>query len=177
MEKLFIILSIVGCIGFSGKDQELVRLIDNTQWTLTSFTADDPFTEMQPTAFECEPGNYGTEFYGDDVWFSIQTDKCNYITISQPLLKDVRQGDYITINIFHFSLTAPANSQANLALAVGNEVVWQTAIPIPSNSGAVLEAFQATSDYAAGTPVIFHIDNHGQNSYHLIDIVLGDYSR
>jgi hypothetical protein len=48
--------------------------------------------------------------------------------------------------------------------------VWEGELPIPSPAAEIVEQWQAGADYPAGTPVLFHVNNHGNNEYTLIGV-------
>ena len=53
----------------------------------------------------------------------------------------------------------------NVAVAIGEEVVWSTSPPIPTAAGYFSEDITVESDHPRGTPVVVHLHNHGQNTY------------
>ena len=59
-----------------------------------------------------------------------------------------------------------------MGLAIGNELLWSRQVPIPSGNAFVIE--RIAIDFAApvGTPILFHVDNHGDNEYALIELIL-----
>ena len=70
----------------------------------------------------------------------------------------------------HFPLTAPEQSTARLLVQIGDSRVWERELPIPSPAAEIVEAWEADADYPAGTPVLFHVSNHGNNEYDLIGV-------
>ncbi|HZR80786.1 MAG TPA: hypothetical protein VFD92_06795 [Candidatus Binatia bacterium] len=132
--------------------------------------ASDPFAPLQPPGSFCDPLAHFPEDIGGLPSLGINTTGCNYLTVGQPALFGVRPGDQFFIRTWHFALDAPAPGSAYLAVHVGDDRLWSTEFPIPSPAG--VGTFLVTADFEApaGTPVYFHLQNHGQNSYNLIDV-------
>jgi hypothetical protein len=135
--------------------------------------AQDPFSPLQRPGVFCDPLAHRSELIVGVPSFTVETAGCNYLTIVQPTLAAIQVGDPIYVRIWHFMLTAPAPAVAYLALRVGDDPLWSAEIPIPSNTGLVIETTTATHAAPAGTPIYFHVQNHGENSYNLIDVKVG----
>jgi hypothetical protein len=56
---------------------------------------------------------------------------------------------------------------------LGGDVAWQARVPIPSGSGLLSPEWLASRELPAGTPVHFHLHNHGANSWSLIELSVG----
>lgn len=96
---------------------------------------------------------------------------CNWLTLMQPSLRDVRAGDEVEIRMRHSSLTAPVpNGEAHMVFAVGDEIALDYSVLIPSDFAFPSETWTAPRDYPVGTPLYFHVDNHGSNEYMLIEV-------
>ena len=135
--------------------------------------AADPFSPLQRTDAFCDPLAHRSEPIVGVPSFTIDSAGCNYLTVVQPALVAVRPGDPIYVRIWHFTLTAPAPAVAYLALQAGDDPLWSAQLPIPSATGLVIETTTATRAVAAGAPIYFHLQNHGNNSYNLIDVKVG----
>lgn len=94
---------------------------------------------------------------------------CNWITLEQPSLRNIRAGDEVEVRIRHSTLTAPVSGNARMMLAIGDELALDYEVLIPSDSRIQSEVWTAPKDYPAGTQLLFHVDNHGQNEYMLIE--------
>jgi hypothetical protein len=136
--------------------------------------ARDPFSPLQPSGAFCDPSAVAYELIGGEPSLQINTQGCNYVTLWQPTLTDLRAGDEIYLRVWHFSLTAPAPGTAYLAIQLGDQVVWSTELPIPSEGGLIADQVVAPADAPAGTPIYFHLQNHGENSYNLIQASHGE---
>ena len=56
-----------------------------------------------------------------------------------------------------------------MSFVVGDELVFDVRIPIPFGSEFLTTVWTAPTDYPAGTPLLWHVDNHGNNEYLLIE--------
>jgi hypothetical protein len=95
---------------------------------------------------------------------------CNWLTLEQPSLRDIRAGDRIEVRTYHFKLTAPVAGEARMSLAIGEEIAFEERILIPRDGQFLSNTWTATKSYPAGTPVLWHVDNHGTNEYLLIEV-------
>lgn len=135
--------------------------------------AEDPFSPLQrPDAF-CDPLAHRSEPIVGEPSFTVDSAGCSYLTVVQPTLVPIQPGDPIYVRLWHFALTAPLPAVAYLALQVGDDPLWSTELPIPSSTGLVIETTTATRAAPAGTAIYFHLQNHGSNSYNLIDVKVG----
>jgi hypothetical protein len=136
----------------------------------------DPFSPLQlPEAF-CDPLAHRPEPVAGEPSYGVDTGGCSYLTVRQPSLVAIEPGDRIFLRVFHFALWAPEPAVAYLSVQVGENPVWSTTIAIPSDSALVRPIATADFGAPAGSPVYFHVQNHGLNSYNLIEIRVGGAS-
>lgn len=129
--------------------------------------AADPFAD-RPSDDTCTLG-FGLE----DGLFEVDAELCLYGAFSAPSLADVRAGDLIEAVIVHDALfSEEPGAESHLGVAIGDEVGWETTIPIPADAGFLRPTWTATADAPAGTPIHFHIHNHGVNTYRLVAITV-----
>ncbi|MDP6943055.1 MAG: hypothetical protein QF464_02805 [Myxococcota bacterium] len=151
----------------------VASLVDHTLWAVVP-QQEDPFYPEDDTEVEpCPASQYGPEVQGDDVWFSVETVNCNYLTVQQPLLVDVPSGAQLRVRVWHFEFTYAEGTYVH-AIAVGEppDTLWETEAPLPLTSGGLLpfELVPITRPLTAGEPVYWHLRNHGLNSWHLIEV-------
>ncbi len=179
---------VVGC--GSSVQSDPGPLVDNTQWRQTAdgeefFGAPPADATCPPPEGECPdfetdecvevPPTCRVSFVAECLTpftvLSVYTAVCNWITLQQPSLRTIRAGDEIEIRAFHFVLTAPFNAEARISLTLGDEMIFDEAIEIPQlESDSINGTWIATKDFEAGTPMLFHVDNHGANEYLLIEV-------
>ncbi|MEL6180357.1 MAG: hypothetical protein AAFS10_15470, partial [Myxococcota bacterium] len=95
-----------------------------------------------------------------------------YVTIRQPILRTLHAGDRLEGRIWHFDLTAPGPGDAYVAYSLDGEIVWESDVRIPSSSGLILPAWEMTRTIPEGTSIYFHLNNHGSNSWSVIDLLV-----
>ncbi|MGD8607886.1 MAG: hypothetical protein PVH21_11365 [Myxococcales bacterium] len=95
---------------------------------------------------------------------------CNWLTLQQPSLRDVRAGDRIEVRAYHFALTEPLGEEARMSFVIGDELVFDETILIPRDGEFLTNTWTAPKDYPAGTPVLWHVNNHGSNEYLLVEV-------
>lgn len=96
--------------------------------------------------------------------------RCNWITLEQPSLRPIRAGAEIELRAFHFALTTPFGEQARVALVVGDQLVVERLIQIPQPFNFITASWVADRDFPEGTRILFHVDNHGNNEYGLVEL-------
>lgn len=101
---------------------------------------------------------------------SVMTQFCSHVTVEQPLLHALEQGDSLRLRFWHSELTAPSSSEANVALLIGEQLIWSEQFPIPMQGEYLDLQLSAPQDFAQGDAVWFHVDNHGANEYSLIEL-------
>lgn len=145
-------------------------LVSPESWAVIP-AADDP-VEDAPQTTMCDPEN-GTkvESLSGEQAFGVSTRNCEYVAVGQTTLAPLSEGDTVFVRAWHFELTAPTDAEAHLAVAIDGETIWQERVPIPSGEGGLLTSeWTATRDIPAGSDVVFHAHNHGNNEYYLLEV-------
>ncbi len=132
----------------------------------------DPFITDDPELVVCKSLDVGPESLGG-VWvYSVQTGECNWHTITQPSTLAMAPGDLLQLRVWHFQLLADGPATAHVHLTIDGEM-WATADEqIPSAGRMIVFDMPVTRAVPEGTDVVFHVDNHGINSWHLVDLIL-----
>lgn len=156
--------------GDAGAGGEAQSLVTHDAWVATS-AAEDPFREERPEDAKCtRVAGFKPELFNEEPSLELQTAFCSYVTLRQRSQAAIRKGDTLRLRIWHFKLLAGEVAQAHLAIMLGETLLWQTNIPIPSDSKLISERFTAPRDIPKGTPLFFHLHNHGANSYHFLEL-------
>ncbi len=178
---------VVGCGTGAGGDPG--PLVDNTRWQQTSngeefFCPPPEGAACAPPQGDCpdlETGEcvdlpptcrvpFVAECFDAFTVLAVYTEVCDWITLEQPSLRAIRAGDEVEIRTFHFQLTAPFDSEARISLTLGDQMIFDERLLIPQPSGPTNGTWTATDDFEAGTPMLFHVNNHGNNEYLLIEV-------
>jgi len=123
---------------------------------------DDPFVSHRPDEVNCETG-YALEIGV----FEVETDKCNYGTFAQPMKVELDSTDQVRLVIWHLALWAAEPAEAHVAIQIGEHLIWEAFSPIPGAEEIWDVTLELESSIPAGTPVYFHVHNHGYNSWRL----------
>lgn len=170
VRTLIIIGLSVGVMGCSTEPPEPQMLVDHEQWVEVGVD-DDPFND-RPQDFECSPLAFGYEFIGEHS-FEVETNNCDYVTVSQTTLAAVEEGDELTFRLWHNALVG-ADGESHVAVWLGGQVVWDVRIPIPGEAELVMQTLFSEVDAPAGSVAFFHLHNHGSNTYNFIDFSVTD---
>ncbi len=137
-------------------------LVDRTQW-VESRAAEDPAPAHRPTQVQCPALSWLPEYEGIEV----STERCNYLSLTQPLLHGIQPGDVIELEAWHQALATldGSTAQAHLGVFVGEEVLWDVDVSIPSDADAWILDVPVTVDAEQGTAVTLHLHNHGFNTW------------
>ena len=176
---IFVVVgTVAGAAGCSAADEtsdlEPVRpegrfsLTSHDNWSTTDSDT-DPFVD-RPAQVDCPASSLGPEELNGEQSFAVLTDFCTYVTARQATVEDVYAGDTLNFRIFHFALEADEPSQAHVALRIGDQVLADETLAIPSSSGLIAGEMPAAVDMPAGTLVYFHVHNHGANEYSLVEL-------
>lgn len=125
----------------------------------------DPF-EDRPEAVSCPAHGYRPEV----TLFEVQTDVCRYGTFAQAVPVALRAGDVLRTTVWHLNLWAGEPAEAHIALRIGDVALWEVFVAIPSREAAYPVEVALPVDVPAGTPLYFHLHNHGANSYRLLGV-------
>jgi hypothetical protein len=151
--------------------------------------ATDPFSALRTPEHYCDDACHFPEFLQvGEFSYTSETGRCNYLTLVQETRQPIRAGDTLFVRLWHFALDSPTGGRAYMALQLGDRMLWDARLPIPCRGGLVgfvaggdcidnpngVDAdpaeFVADFDAPAGTPIYFHLQNHGANSYNLVEI-------
>ncbi len=156
-------------------DGESRMLVNHDLWRLAT-AAEDPWVEFRPgDDIACPSGARKTEDFAGTYAYSVITLGCSYTTVVQETLADACAGEELYVWMWNYALTAPADSTAFLGVQVGADRVWEDTRAIPSASALEATRVTLTRDVPKGTPIFFHVRNHGANSYELLELsIVGD---
>ena len=115
----------------------------------------------------CEPIWIVEEYDGLRV-AEIDTRECGHQTLVQPLETRLTPGTRLTIVGFHFALTAPRAATGHFVIGLGETVLVDEEFVIPGAAGGFERIIELTEDVPAGTPIYWHIRNHGANRWILV---------
>lgn len=139
---------------------ELVDLALPMLWMPVAADA-DPLAAHRPAEVSCALGSWVLEPQG----LEVNTQTCNYASFGQPSLVEVVPGARIVGSLYHFDLIAAEPAMAHVAVLIGENLIWEQDVAIPGPANAFTIDLPAGFAAPAGTPVNFHLHNHGQNTW------------
>ncbi len=158
-----------GAAGDASADADAAESLIDVEAFSQVEAGDDPLAEHRPDSVDCPSDAWGTEGLNREPTLTVSTGGCNYFAAGQPSRAAIAEGDRLRARVWHFELTASQGESAHVALAVGGEIVWEETVEIPSGSNLWAPEWTAEQAYPEGTPVVFHLHNHGSNSWNLIE--------
>ncbi len=125
----------------------------------------DPLPMHAPAEVDCAIG-----FKDEFGVFEVDTGLCNYGVFSQLTAVDIGPGDLVESVFTHDDLVAPEPAQGHIALAIGGRIIYEAYVDIPQPYGLLEGQWYPDVLIPAGTPVVFHVHNHGYNSWRVVSI-------
>lgn len=157
----------VACSTERAESTSFASLIDMENWAPLS-ASEDPFASAGSQGDASTPPGCGVlGFTVEQGMLEIDTGRCGFMTLEQPALEAVHEGQLVLLTLSHFDLTAPEPAEGVAALALGSCVVWSKTVPIPRAAEVYEEKFVSDCELDRGDPVLFHLHNHGQNNWQL----------
>lgn len=139
----------------------MVDLVTAQRW-LPLAAEDDPFADHRPEAVECV---LGLGWLFEATALEVNTGICTYGAFGQETLVEVVPGAELSLSLYHFDLLAPAPATAHVAVMVGEHVIFEREVAIPGKAEVFTVDLVADFALPAGSPVVFHLHNHGQNTW------------
>lgn len=165
------LLLLLGSACAGPECEEKNDLVDMTAWELMD-PASDPFSPPSDVDL-CDAEEVRMEPFGTAGPIALDVDTrrgCGWATVEQETTTDLLAGDEVQVRIFYFSQTSFPEAEAELVLAFDDEPFWSAVVPIPAPSKLEAPLVPITNDVPAGTKVRFHVGNHGDNSWNLIEL-------
>ncbi len=164
-----ILLLGTGCTAQAWGEPE--PLVVASGWEIVA--DDDPFG-APPAGWSCDPQGWGTEVFGLEDSLVVRTQLCDFVSFEQPILAPIRAGERVFVRAWHDPLTAWDTDggavAAHLGLSIAGQFVWGVEIPIPNAGQIVLADVELPVQAPEGARAVFHVDNHGANTYHLLEV-------
>ena len=146
-------------------------LVKSELWTAAPEISDPFFDPEHPKASVCSEVDTSIEEMGLETWFEVDTQDCAYATFTQDLQEDVPAGASLFLRIWHFKNSA-AETDFRVALSVGegdSTILFDAQVSPDDPGGLLFDTPVAPHDLAAGTPVYWHLSNHGENTWDVIE--------
>jgi hypothetical protein len=150
----------------TGSGVEAGSLIDHEKWQVLD-ASDDPLADHRPETIACGIAGW----YIEASKLEVDTNLCNYLAVGQPSLVSLEQGQLVEVIFYHFDLVAPEAGLAHVAIWIDGQVLWEQEIVIPGDANVFQDEFVSPISAERGSQVVFHLHNHGQNTWVLQDLM------
>ena len=141
--------------------QDALHLVVGQNWTPVA-PSQDPFAPLIEDRIVCDWTSFGVEYGGIEV----NTGRCGYITLTQPTLSAIDVTSSLKISAWHTPLLkGDLQGDAFFSLMVGNQLIWEKKLRIPSEAVSWEEIIQSPLYAPEGTPLFLNVRNHGANSW------------
>lgn len=134
------------------------------------FPPDDPAGETPHNVRVCGDAGVYTEVLDGAASLTVDTNTCGWATVKQPLEIDVAKDATMFARVFYFQQIAPGIADAHLILTVDGEPFFAQTIPLPQPSTLIAEEFPAPFAASQGAELMWHVDNHGVNTWNLFEV-------
>jgi hypothetical protein len=85
----------------------------------------------------------------------------------------VAAGEILNFRMWYFSQTNFDVAEAHIVVALGDQAMWTQRVPLPASTGGLAFSSEpAPRAIAAGEKLRFHVENHGTNSWNLIEVTV-----
>lgn len=139
-------------------------LVDHFRWALV------PESGAVGSKGPCNRNDITTEFFGAEPSVSVDTTGCSAATLEQPTQLPIAAGDNLHLRIYHYPLTSTVSGVGHLEVALGATSLWTREVPLPSDSQLFEADVILPEAAAAGTPIRWHVDNHGNNTWNMVEL-------
>jgi len=125
--------------------------------------SEDPFALHRPEDAGCPDGGWGAE----NGVFEVETDRCNYGSFAQPLHRGLQAGTPLRVSVWHLGLFSEEPGEGHAVVLIDGETVFEVQPGIPSEPDIWDQEHLLESSVEQGDSVVFHLHNHGTNSWRL----------
>lgn len=149
-----------------GTTGEFAELIDHGHWVQIEASEEDPLAAHRPSTITCGVAGW----YEENAIIEIDTNFCNYLALRQDTLAAITEGAQVRLGFYHFDLVAPEPALAHVAVLVDGQLLHEQEIAIPGTAMVYALELEAPFSAPIGSELVFHLHNHGQNTWALQSI-------
>ena len=154
---------------FDGADP----LIHAARWEAVGPDSDLVRSQDLSVDDRCPPEAVTIEVTDDGLYLDVDTTSCSWTTVSQTSLMALSAGDTLRVWAFRWA-NVTADGQARFVVAAGDPPVtlWEVHPELPNDrSELYYEDVPVGYDLPAGTQLYWHVANHGQNVWSMIQLL------
>jgi len=151
-------------------------LVHAARWEAIA-PGDDPIADSALNAADqCTDEALTVEITDDGLYLDLDTTDCDWLTVTQTTIAPLQAGDTMRVWAFRWP-NLVAEGKGLLRLSAGNPPVtlWEHQPDLPQDrSELYYEDVTMTRGVPTGTPLYWHVSNHGQNVWSLVNILRVD---
>jgi hypothetical protein len=159
------LLLVLGCVP--EEPREAGPFVDHERWELAD---DDPWPDHAPDPVDCSELAWSYETQGGEASLEVRTDDCNYLVVRQDSVRAAQAGDELQFRLWHFDLIQFEPAVAHVGVRLDGETVFDVEVDIPGDAEMIRQELLLDRDVPAGAPVIFHLHNHGANTWNMVEM-------
>ncbi len=156
-----------GCGGESMAVDPPGPLVSVDEWALVPSSEDPFWTSTSSDTVICGPEHWRSEVNGVEV----TTLECDYITLRQLTQRSTTDGQPLELEVWWQSLTGAEVVIGRFAVWVGDWPLYDVNVVVPGPGAARLIQATSRGRIPSGTPVYFHVKNHGVNTWTLSSLI------
>lgn len=146
-----------------------VSLFDHQQWKVVGIE-NDPYASLKQSKHTCD---LATGKKIEEGVLEIDTDFCNFITLEQPSVTEIRAGEMVEFVMWHLELFASTPGEAFVSIRIADQVIWEKTIPVPFRAEIYQPQWTPAQPIPKGSRIVFHLHNHGANTWKIHSLTTG----
>ena len=127
---------------------------------------------------QCGEESLTVELTDDGLYLDLDTTACDWLTVTQSSTAPLQKGDMLRIWAFRWPMVV-AEGEGLISLSAGEPplTLWEARPLLPQErSELYYEDVPVMSAVPSGTPLYWHVSNHGQNVWSLLGVLRVDSS-
>lgn len=149
------------------------HLVHAARWEALE-VSDDPVAAANLSAeTQCSTSALTVELTDDGLYLDLDTSECSWLTVTQTSLVPLQKGDTLRVWAFRWPMVV-AEGEALLSLSAGDPplTLWEARPLLPQErSELYYDDIYIQSAIPSGTPLYWHVANHGQNVWSLVGLL------
>jgi hypothetical protein len=150
-----------------------VAVVNNEAWVSTPIDTDPFYKDGDPKPDICPDSETKTEETPKGLVFEVNTTFCAYLTVHQATVTSIPQGAELQLTLSHDTII-DGDGEYTLAVSIGSPaaIIWEANVPVGALEEDLKSTITAPDAFPEGTPIYFHISNHGENQWSFEQLVV-----
>ena len=148
-------------------------LIHASRWEIVAVEDDVIRDPALDPARQCPPEAMTVEVTDDGLYLDVDTTDCGWLTLTQTSLLSLLPGDILRIWGFRWpNVTAEGLGRFTVAAGDPPTLLWEVRPELPQERSELFyEDISVPRSIPAGTPLYWHVSNHGQNVWSMVQLL------